>query len=116
MISAKNIGVPQKIRIGHDNSGTGPGWFLEEVIVTNTDTGASETFGCHRWLAEDEGDQQTMRELVPGAGATIVKYHVRVKTGDEKGAGTDANVTIVLNGQDGKNTGGTKTGDRWQQF
>jgi hypothetical protein len=30
-IEAVDLGELKKIRIGHDNSGVGPGWFLEKV-------------------------------------------------------------------------------------
>lgn len=32
-IEAKDVGKVFKIRIGHDNSGIGPGWFLESVDI-----------------------------------------------------------------------------------
>lgn len=32
-ISVGNIGEIYKIRIGHDNTGDFPGWFLDEVII-----------------------------------------------------------------------------------
>jgi hypothetical protein len=34
-------------------------------------------------------------------GASLVKYRVSVRTGDKRGAGTDANVFIIIHGEKG---------------
>lgn len=40
----------EKIRIGHDNTGTGPGWFLDKVVVKNIDQPKGQTeFVCGRY-------------------------------------------------------------------
>jgi hypothetical protein len=44
--------------IGHDGTGTGAGWFLEKVEVTDLSTGAEFTFPCGRWLSIDMDDYQ----------------------------------------------------------
>lgn len=31
-----------KVEIGHDNTGTGPGWFLDKVVVTCNATGMEQ--------------------------------------------------------------------------
>lgn len=51
----------------------------------------------HRF-AKDSEDGAISRTLMPTASLATVKYHVTVITGDQKGAGTDANVFIVLFG------------------
>eukprot|EP01106_Pelomyxa_sp_JSP_P002219 TRINITY_DN133_c0_g1_i13.p1 TRINITY_DN133_c0_g1~~TRINITY_DN133_c0_g1_i13.p1 ORF type:complete len:346 (-),score=66.93 TRINITY_DN133_c0_g1_i13:78-1115(-) len=55
------LGDLQRIIIGHDNTGPGPAWFLDKVIITEgKDTW---TFTCDRWLAKDEDDKKIEREL-----------------------------------------------------
>jgi len=54
------------LRIGHDNNGSAPGWFLEEVAVDVPAHSEHFVFPCHRWLAKNEDDGKIERELVPG--------------------------------------------------
>uniref|UniRef100_A0A3Q1FQV9 Lipoxygenase homology PLAT domains 1a n=1 Tax=Acanthochromis polyacanthus TaxID=80966 RepID=A0A3Q1FQV9_9TELE len=117
-ITAVDLGILKKLRIRHDNSQASAGWFLDRVeIVDNKDD--TYFFPCKRWLAVDEDDGQLARELVPVDEAFMKKgdddeedseatlgleqkmsttYTVRLKTGDKKYAGTDANVFMTLYG------------------
>ncbi len=108
--------------------------------VLDTASGQRFAFPCNRWLATDEDDGQTSRELVCGrefpvrmcacfgcalfrlvsfiltgvlvvGTATLVPYKVHVATGDKRGAGTSAEVFCVLNGD--KGTSGKARGDVW---
>ena len=63
-LEAINLGELVKLRIGHDNRGVGPGWFLEKVTVEDESSGKVFEFPCHRWLAKDEDDRQITRELI----------------------------------------------------
>lgn len=49
-----------KICIGHDNSGFGPGWFLDKVVVSELDAGNNEHqewfFLCGKWFDKTEED------------------------------------------------------------
>jgi hypothetical protein len=80
-----------KIRIGHDGTGFGSGWFLDKVFVfcflffvfcflffvfclpfvkvyiTNPISSQQWIFLCGRWLDKHEDDKQTIRELVTSA-------------------------------------------------
>jgi hypothetical protein len=62
-IEAVDLGNVQKIRIGHDNTGFGPGWFLEKVVVTNDTTKQQWFFLCGKWFDEKEEDGQIEREI-----------------------------------------------------
>uniref|UniRef100_A0A3B3ZLT1 PLAT domain-containing protein n=1 Tax=Periophthalmus magnuspinnatus TaxID=409849 RepID=A0A3B3ZLT1_9GOBI len=118
-ITAVDLGVLKKLRIRHDNSQASAGWFLDRVeIIDNKDD--TYFFPCKRWLAVDEDDGQLARELVPVDEAFMKKgddddeedseatlgleqkmsttYTVKIKTGDKKYAGTDANVFMILYG------------------
>ena len=52
-------------RIGHDNTGVGPGWHLKEVIIESIDLGKKWIFPCNRWLDKNEGDGRIDVELTP---------------------------------------------------
>lgn len=87
-----------------DGTGFGAGWFLENVVVTNEQAGTKWVFNCNRWLDKNEDDGQTVRDLVPEnrlADTKVIKYKVSVHTGDKRGAGTDANVFVILHGESG---------------
>ncbi len=34
-IEVKDVGEPYKLRVGHDNAGMGPGWYLDKVLCDN---------------------------------------------------------------------------------
>ncbi|NWI83337.1 LOXH1 protein, partial [Dryoscopus gambensis] len=119
-IKAIDLGELKKLRIRHDNSGSRPSWFLERVEIIDLKESTTYYFPCQRWLAVEEDDGQIARELVPVDEAFVKKdsenesqspatlgleqkaksttYMVKVKTGDKKNAGTDANVFITLYG------------------
>jgi hypothetical protein len=92
-----------KIRIGHNGKRPGDGWFLDKVVVRDESNRLEETFECKRWLATDEDDGLIVRELFAASSRKLqqlatTSYHVKVKTGDKRGAGTDARVTLKLFG------------------
>lgn len=69
-VEAVTLNKLKKIRIGHDGTGPGAGWYLEKVVVIPPRDGKSEakevTFNCNRWLAEDEDDGLIEREITAG--------------------------------------------------
>lgn len=54
-----DFGFIEGILLGHDNTGDGPGWFVDFVVVRNEDTEEEWEFPIERWLAEDEADGAT---------------------------------------------------------
>ncbi|XP_071500737.1 lipoxygenase homology domain-containing protein 1-like [Diadema antillarum] len=105
VLEAVSLRQLRRIRIGHDGTGAGSGWYLEKVVVTEMGKPKSQVvFPCNRWLDRDEDDGLIVRELVPEGASQLLSttsYHVSVKTGDERAAGTDANVYVKLFGEDG---------------
>eukprot|EP00124_Ichthyophonus_hoferi_P000916 Ihof_evm1s40 gene=Ihof_evmTU1s40 len=57
------LGDLVQLRVGHDGTGMGAGWFLDKVEVTCKATHRTYTFLCGRWLAVDEDDKQIVRDL-----------------------------------------------------
>ncbi|OXB78277.1 UNVERIFIED_CONTAM: hypothetical protein H355_004727 [Colinus virginianus] len=121
-IEAADVGKIYKIRIGHDGTGIGDGWFLERVTLKrladpDRKRKAEEeeveeemdvyTFVAHRWLARDEGDGELVVELVPEGETELEEntYTIRILTGSPWGAGTDANVFLTLYGLQRGDTG-----------
>ncbi|KAK1884574.1 Lipoxygenase like domain containing protein 1, partial [Dissostichus eleginoides] len=96
-ITAVDLGVLKKLRIRHDNSEASAGWFLDRVEIVDNKDDTTYFFPCKRWLAIDEDDGQLARELVPQK-AMSTTYTMRIKTGDKKYGGTDANVFMILYG------------------
>ncbi|CAF1287745.1 unnamed protein product [Rotaria sordida] len=105
IIEAVSLKQIRKIRIGHDGSNPGAGWFLDKVVVHPEDQHyESATFGCNRWLAVDEDDGRLVRELTLTTTAQHLDkttYNIRIKTGDIFQAGTDADVYLKIFGESG---------------
>ncbi|KAK1803299.1 hypothetical protein P4O66_004083 [Electrophorus voltai] len=86
-IEAVDLGSLKRIRIGHDNAGASPGWFLDWVEIDAPSLGQCLRFPCGRWLDKGEDDD--------------VPYEIKVFTSDVFAAGTDADVFVALYGQSG---------------
>eukprot|EP01052_Picozoa_sp_SAG31_P062941 SAG31_NODE_21901_length_538_cov_0.897494_1_plen_109_part_01 len=83
--------------IKHDNTGGNAAWFLDRVVIA-TD-GQESIFPCYKWLDDKDGEYLE-RTLFPGTATEpeLAEYTVSVFTGAQRGAGTDANVKIKING------------------
>ena len=57
------LGRLSRVDIGHDNSGAGAGWFLDEVKIFCPSSGIEQVFRCDKWLALDEDDGAIERTL-----------------------------------------------------
>lgn len=60
---AKPLGCVRGVRIGHDNSGKRPSWFLEDVAILDKQTLNSWVFSNNQWLALERGDGKIERFL-----------------------------------------------------
>eukprot|EP01118_Nematostelium_gracile_P009375 TRINITY_DN3151_c0_g1_i3.p1 TRINITY_DN3151_c0_g1~~TRINITY_DN3151_c0_g1_i3.p1 ORF type:complete len:513 (-),score=190.16 TRINITY_DN3151_c0_g1_i3:51-1589(-) len=103
-LDTADLGELSKIRIGHDNKGFGADWFLDWVKVKSAKTGKEWTFHCSKWFSSEVDDAQLVRDLVSGDstnGPKLIQYVVTVRTGDIRGAGTDAKVFINIFGSNG---------------
>ncbi len=102
-LQAQNLGRVTDITVEHDNSGFGPDWFLDYISLNYKDK--TVYFSCAQWLSREEGDGAILRRLTcsthlprPYVGKS---YVVTVVTGDVRGAGTQANVFLTLEGTNG---------------
>ncbi|XP_030875852.1 lipoxygenase homology domain-containing protein 1-like [Leptonychotes weddellii] len=62
-VETLDLGDLWKVRIGHDNTGKAPGWFVDWVEVDAPSLGKCMTFPCGRWLAKNEDDGAIVRDL-----------------------------------------------------
>ena len=67
---SQSLGTIQTVRIGHDNSGDSPSWFLEEIVVIDEQVNQSWAFTSSQWLALEREDGRIERiiEKAPNEG------------------------------------------------
>ncbi|XP_055478766.1 lipoxygenase homology domain-containing protein 1 isoform X3 [Psammomys obesus] len=104
-VETLELGELWKVRIGHDNTGKAPGWFVDWVEVDAPSLGKCMTFPCGRWLAKNEDDGAIVRDLFHAELQTrlytpFVPYEITLYTSDVFAAGTDANIFVVIYGCD----------------
>jgi len=102
-IDTLDLGELKQIVIGHDGTGIGAGWFCDKIFIVNEGTNQRWMFPVEKWLDSGQGDKKIERTIEPGAKGTTT-FQVKVYTGKARGAGTDANVFVVIQGTTGKTT------------
>ena len=67
---SQSLGAIQAVRIGHDNSGDSPSWFLEGIVVLDEQVNHAWTFASSQWLALEREDGRIERiiEQAPNEG------------------------------------------------
>ena len=67
---SQSLGTIQAVRIGHDNSGESPSWFLEEIVVIDEQVKKTWSFTSSQWLALEREDGRIERiiEQAPNEG------------------------------------------------
>lgn len=100
-VALSNAGTITSITIGHNNSHFFPGWYVEYIEVLDKSQNRLYKFPCHKWFAKDEGDGKIERTLLPETDLNKNAYFLTIKTGSMQDAGTDANVYIILHGEEG---------------
>ncbi|XP_013396607.1 lipoxygenase homology domain-containing protein 1 isoform X2 [Lingula anatina] len=104
-VDPEKVGKITKLRLEHDNSSSAPGWHVGKIVLDNVLDETQLEFPVNRWLDALEEDGDTVRELPahwPGEEPiTATKYILQTHTSSDFGAGTDANVHVVLYGEKG---------------
>jgi hypothetical protein len=115
---SRNFGSLTKCYLGlveNDNIATtakDSQWHCDKITVTNTDSGDKYVFSCNDWIKVQPSmskrhakvlQLKTVEEshLTAVKSLGTVKYDIAVFTGNEKGAGTNANVFITIYGRNG---------------
>ncbi|KAM4028013.1 oxygen-regulated protein 1 [Anomaloglossus baeobatrachus] len=98
-INLINLSKLYKIRIGHDNTGDNPDWYLEEVKLYNLSSKEMFHLPVNRWLGEKDGDGDIWIELPLSTSASdpleLLDYEIQVYTGVISDA--DAESCIYIN-------------------
>ena len=103
VVDGVNVGQMKKLRIEQDGRGRGSDWFLDRVVVTDQQRPHEKYyFVCNSWLNDKEG---MFRDLIgstdPNKAGALTDYKITVRTGDFRKAGTDADVYMILFGDEG---------------
>ena len=96
-------------------SGAGPAWHLQHVeVVHHGSAGQRAFFLANTWLEAKAGPASLLLDALDASStdaaaaaaalAAAGKYRVTVHTADVRGAGTDADVSIVLMGDGGSSS------------
>ncbi|CAI9555466.1 unnamed protein product, partial [Staurois parvus] len=96
----------KKMRVWIDGKGSRPEWFLEKIILKNMSNEEETTFTYGDWLSKTKGEK---RQLSVEMAAVVdeeemvdtTTYTIQVKTSDVSGGGTDANVCMIIFGENG---------------
>ncbi|PNJ80633.1 LOXHD1 isoform 11 [Pongo abelii] len=110
-----------KMRIRIDGLGSRPEWFLERILLKNMNTGDLTMFYYGDWLSQRKGKKTLVCEMCAVIDEEEMmewtSYTVAVKTSDILGAGTDANVFIIIFGENGDSgTLALKQSANWNKF
>ena len=110
-VRSQDLGEIECLSVRHDNTGPSPAWYIERVLVAEDKVcGRSYVFLCQKWLGRGfEGDCQANFYPVPrvkghtpakmGSAPKTWNYTVTMTTGDHLGAGTGADVYLILHGR-----------------
>ncbi|KAF6771615.1 hypothetical protein AHF37_10023 [Paragonimus kellicotti] len=80
IVEAVDLRKLKKIRIGHNSTHPGTGWFLSKVIIEKAeDCSVKAIFDCHRWFDVGEDDGMIVRELVESSLAEGKHYNRLIK-------------------------------------
>ena len=97
LVETKSVGKLQKLQVSHDGSGLGPAWHLNHIEIVDRMTRESYYFLADRWMDKKDGTNVVMLEPASRDSDKQV-YQVVVTTGDKRGSGTDADISVILFG------------------
>ncbi len=60
------VGPVDRVQIEHDNTGAGPAWFLDKIVIDDLPRKKKYEFPCGRWLDKDKDDGSISRDLSLG--------------------------------------------------
>ncbi len=98
----KDLGEIKAVTVGFEKGGRKSGWCLDYITVADAADGSNpKLFNFnHQWFYSDGQKKVSVSKQAPDK----LKYEMRIKTSNKKDAGTDANITIQLNGMKGSYT------------
>ena len=60
------VGPVDRVTVEHDNSGAGPAWFLDKIVIDDLPHKKKYEFPCGRWLDKGKDDGKIARDLSLG--------------------------------------------------
>ncbi|UJR35342.1 hypothetical protein I4U23_028101 [Adineta vaga] len=69
-IHAPDVGKIKTIRIEHDGTGIGSGWYADSIEIRHISRNETYTFSIDRWLDSGEGDKRISLDLDPDSKPT----------------------------------------------
>ncbi len=87
------LGITKNIKVKTDDKGLSSNWYLNRININNSNSKQVTTFPFYNWVKPHQ---------VYDLHANLIRYTVKIFTGDVAGGGTDANVFIVLQGSKNK--------------
>ncbi|XP_048575605.1 uncharacterized protein LOC5520271 isoform X3 [Nematostella vectensis] len=60
-----SLGSVQQLNVGHDNAGSDPSWFLNQIVITSLEDNKSWHFVHKDWLALEKADGKIQKTLFP---------------------------------------------------
>lgn len=94
--SAKDLGRIKAVTVHFEKGGRKSGWCLDHIKVTDltNNTGPTLFDFKNQWFYSDGSKKVSASAYSPDK----LAYEMRIKTSGKKDAGTDANITVQLNG------------------
>lgn len=65
LLEMLDLGELLRVKVEHDSTSSGCGWYLECVEITNTANSVTTIFQCGKWLDAYKADRQIQRVLYP---------------------------------------------------
>lgn len=76
-VTTRNVGLPNHIKVWHDNTGRHPDWFLEYIRIRKQNSNVWAVFPCMRWFSTALDDCRISRVLMAGHATPLITYKVR---------------------------------------
>ncbi|UJR35341.1 hypothetical protein I4U23_028101 [Adineta vaga] len=73
-INASDVGKITSIRLEHDGSGIGAGWYVDSIEIRHVSRNETYKFPVDRWLDAGEGDKRISLDLEPDKKPGQLKY------------------------------------------
>jgi len=95
-MTLSDIGDPKKVRLRHDNTRKGAGWYLESIDVVRQADHKRWSKKCNIWLATSRGDGKIDRMFTLTKRDFTLVYHTSsAKVGQVSGFYLDPGVTMI---------------------
>ncbi|KAK3753030.1 hypothetical protein QZH41_014996, partial [Actinostola sp. cb2023] len=108
-VETKDVGKIKRLRVGHDNTGPSPDWYLQRVNIDVPENDEHYQFNFNQWISGKNPVVEVAAgkyQKAPDRSEKLqdLDYRILVKTGDDALAGTDSNVFLQMFGEEGQSS------------